>query len=103
MKSILGILVLLVSTQVMAIQFPSLSNEDFEATVEYSNKVAVETAQDFAASKGYTSVEVVALPMGALDMSAKYLAQAGSCKFTVKVGLFFKAKVSNVKNCDNNL
>lgn len=92
-------LVLVASSSSFAFM-PNLSNKDFEATVEYAYETAVDTAEAFASSKGYKLESVSEGVQKPLGIVSRYQAKAGQCTFTVKVGLFFRSSVANVKNCN---
>jgi len=96
MKTLISIVMLVTTLSSFAqVSFPSFSNADFDALEAKAEANAVKVAEEFATNSG---VELVDVTEG--SRSGRYNAVTNTgCKFTVKVGLGFRANVISQTNC----
>jgi hypothetical protein len=95
MKTLLSIALLATTLSSFAqVGLPSLSNSDFDATATKAAQNAEIVAEQFAANNGVELVDITQSKRG------RYNAVTNTdCKFTVKVGLGFRANVIAQTNC----
>jgi hypothetical protein len=97
MKSLFGLAIIVLSTNAFAM-FPSISNNDFDATVKKANQVAKSAAISYADSRAEELVNFT--KVGSRGITSKYYGKTDTgCLFDVNVGLFFKVKVTPKANC----